>query len=92
MTLSKPRFAVSSEQEKAHLMEIWKAKSTNNATKLWIDTLRQYLEHEEMPKLENIDNTELPNILESFYVSVHTKKSEKYKSTTLHAMRAGLNR
>ena len=73
-------------------MEIWKAKSTNNATKLWIDTFKQYLEQEELPKLDQIPDSDLPNLLESFYVLVRMKKSEKYKSTTLKSMRAGLNR
>ena len=54
-------------------MEIRKAKSTNNATKLWIDTLRQYLKYENMPELEEIDTEQLLKILESFYVSVCTK-------------------
>lgn len=29
--------------------------------------------------------------MESFYICVHSKKSEKYKSSTLKAMRAALN-
>ncbi len=72
-------------------MQIRKAKSTNDATKTWVDTLRQYLAQEEPPDMDEMQLSDLPNVLKSFYVCVRMKKSEKYKSTTQHAMRAGLN-
>ena len=71
---SHARFASISDQEKARLMEIRKAKSTNDTTRLWIDTLRQYLKQEELPELEQIGTEDLSNVLESFYVCLHTKK------------------
>ncbi len=89
--MSKHKFVVSSEEEKARLIEICKAKSTNDATKLWIETFRQYLKQEDMAELEQISNEELGNIMESFYICVCTNKGEKYKSTTLRAMCAALN-
>ena len=36
------RFTVSLEEEKERIMEIRKAKSTNDATRHWIETLREF--------------------------------------------------
>lgn len=86
------RFADTTEEEKTCLMEIRKSKSTNNATRHWIDTLREYVSQKQQGPLEDLSNEQLGNVLESFYICVRSKWSEKYKSTTLKAMRATLNR
>ncbi len=85
-------FVVASEAEKEHLIEIRKSKSTNNAMKQWIATFKQFLKQEEYKELEQISNEELGGIMDSFYTSLCTLKGEKYKSSTLKAMRAALNR
>lgn len=72
-------------------MEIRKSKSTNDATRHWTDTLREFLKEQNKPTLEEISDNDLAKELELFYISVYSKKSEKYKSTTLKAMRTALN-
>ena len=86
------RFADISEKEKEQLMQIRKSKSTNDAIRHWIDTFREFLSEKSMGTLEELTNTALRKVLEEFYICLRSKKSEKYKSTTLRAMCAALNR
>ena len=48
------RFKTVSYEEKKKMMEDRKAKSTNRATKLWTDCLRDYLVEKDLPPLESV--------------------------------------
>ncbi len=87
----KQHFIIASDAEKEHLMAIRKSKSTNDSTRQWVATFQQFLKQEEYEELDKIGNEELKEILECFYTFLHILKGEKYKSTTLKAMRVALN-
>ena len=57
------RFKTVSDSEKEKILSNKKAKSTNNATKLWMNCFKDYLIECNHPPLEDIPNEDLPKIL-----------------------------
>lgn len=69
-------------------------KNTQNATKLWKNLIDQYILEKELgANLEAIEDDKLPELLEQFYADIRTKKDhDRYKNSSLRAIRAGINR
>lgn len=101
----KTRFATVNEPKKVNIIEERKAPNTNKATKLWMSCFTDYLEEKELPKLNELDIQNLPEILENFYSEVRKKERKDnpepaqheddarlYKNTTLKAIRGALAR
>ena len=71
------RFKTLSDGEKGKILQKKKSTSTNNATRLWINCLREYLVEKECPELEAIETSELPSILSNFYFELRRKNLTK---------------
>ena len=92
------RFKSLSTKEKEEILSKKKAKSTNNATRLWVNCLKGYLIEKNHPDLNNIPNIELNEILGNFYTELKKKKvdtndeqtSDEYRNTTLRCIRGAL--
>ena len=85
-----------------------KAENTNKATKQWIACLSDFLKERKLPKVDEIADAELPQILGEFYFSLRKKrvkpkgkeklsrsqlnKQKHYKNSSLKSGRAALNR
>ena len=72
----KSRFRTVTEEEKHTIYSKRKAQNTNNATKLWINCLKDYLIEKNFPDLEDLDNTQLTDVLCNFYVEARRKKKD----------------
>ena len=81
-----------SEQEIQNLLDGKDKQSTQKATDAAIGTLKQFLAAKHYPKLEDLDDNLLPDILFAFYASVRPKKNETYAVQTLKCLRSGLSR
>ncbi len=90
VTLS--RFATVSTAEQKKLLERRQSKSTREQTKCHMNILRMYLMEKNLPKIEEIQDAELPNILKDFYSSVRKEDSGMYKLASLKCIHASLNR
>lgn len=92
-------FATVNEEKKDYIMNKRNKPNTNKATKLWMNCFQEYLEEKNHPKVEDIEDSQLPSILENFYTEVRRKNLKEnaqedtmYSNTTLRAIRAALNR
>lgn len=89
----KSRFKTVQIEEKNDTMGQRKAPSTNQATKLWVKCLRQYLSEKKLPALEDMETKDLPDMLENFYIELRKADCQgEYKTSTLKCIRAALNR
>ena len=92
MVANAQHFALSSDEDIKRLMELRKSKSTNNATRLWIAHSENFWKK----KLTlNWRKSAMKSWVKFSFCSIflwELKKGEKYKSTTLKAMQAALNR
>ena len=102
------RFKTLSEEEKYGIMRGRSSENTNKATKLWIDVFCDYLNEKDLPKIDDIADLDLPQILSDFYTEIKKKESPpkkgkseqkhnenqdlEYKNSSLYCMRAALNR
>lgn len=87
-----------------HYLDQRKRPNTNQATKLWLTCFTDYLAAKSLPKVDDIELSDLPRILEKFYAEVRKKEitanpetgptdnDKLYKNTTLKAIRAALGR
>ena len=71
------RFAVVESEYKESLLINRKATSTNRATKQWVKCLKDYLEERRLPSLADIENDDMPKILEDFYFSIRKKTNSE---------------
>ena len=67
-------FATVSDEQKQIVMKKRKKENTNKATKLWTNLLKDYLEDSGLPKVDDIPDADLPNIIENFYVAIRSKQ------------------
>lgn len=74
--------------------QVFNDRNTRNATKLCKNLLEQYIiEREIEGTIDTIDDAALPNLLENFYAEIRTKKGhQRYKNSSLKAIRASINR
>ena len=90
-------FKERSDDEKRKLLTEKDKKNTQAATDRAILHLKNFLTVKSLPKLEDLDATQLNEILLDYYCSVQPLKNtddvdEKYSIQTLKCMRAALNR
>lgn len=88
------RFLSLQENDRSKIRESRNKANTKNATKLWKNLLNQYLiEKDIAASIEHVTDADLPKVLEKFYSEIRTKKThERYKNSSLRAIRAGVNR
>ena len=86
------RFASTSDEEKAKILEQRTAKNTNRSTKTALNCLSEYLQVKKLPDLSDISDHDLPQILEDFYTNWRTKKCEMYNTQSMKSMRSNLAR
>ncbi len=86
-------FKTTSEAEKQQILEERNSSSTNKATKGILKILTDYIfEKKNMPDVEQTTDTQLPQLLETFYAEVCQQNGEMYKLASLKCICAGLNR
>ena len=76
--------------------------NTKKSTKLWMNCFSDYLHDKSLPKPDEIEDADLPEILESFYTEVQKKSKTKgnsseqdeqtYKNSTMRTIRAAIAR
>lgn len=102
------RFLSSNKARKSDLIDSRNAPNTRKGTKTWVKLLLDYILDKKVAKtIEEVDNTDLPELLESFYADVRKKEAipsskkkgknvkeviEPYKNSSLKVIRAGINR
>ena len=99
------RYLTLSDGDRDKLVDKAVPKSTKNATKNWMNVLNSYLKEKRVANdMSEILDADLPRLLHSFYSEVTkapTKKDmqkenrlppERYSNTSMHALRAAINR
>ncbi len=76
-------FANLSDKNQQELLEKRQSKHTREQTRVHMNILRQYMEEKQLPKVEDIPNEDLPNLLKSFYSNVQRVDTEMYKLARL---------
>ena len=61
-------FKTITDGEKEEIYKKKRAKATNTVTKSWVNCFSEYLIEKDLPKVDDIDIDDLPDILSSFYV------------------------
>ena len=86
------RFLNIDKDEKEHILKGSKKQSTNKATVQHTNLLQLYLQKKRKPILEEILDSELPDILCDFYFSIRTKTGkETYSVQSQKCIQASLN-
>ncbi len=85
-------FKSTTEAECRKILEQRNNEKTNQAMKNMLHILHEYLIQKELPELSQITDTDLPELLETFYTELHQKTGDPYKLASLKCIRAGLNR
>lgn len=87
------RFFTKTTVEKKAIFDQRKAPGTNEATKVWIRCLNDYLAEKKLPDIDTISTDELPNVLSDFYTELRKVDAKgQYKTSTLKCIRAAINR
>ena len=86
------RFGNTSNEEKKRIMLERNSVNTNKATKTSLSTFRDYLREKELKPLEEIADSELPDILHDFYTNARKTDGSDYCVQTMKCIRAGINR
>lgn len=86
------RFGNSSKKDQENLLEDRHRDNTRRATRNAVKILIDYLKEKKLKKLEELTDTEFPDILLDFYSNLRKVKGGSYKLQTLKCIRAGLNR
>ena len=73
-------------------MENRQAKKIRQATKSHLKLLDEFLDKKHTKKLEDTTDTELPEVLFTFYTNVRKEGGEMYKLASIKCIRASLNR
>ena len=87
-----PHFANLNAVKQQELLDKRQSDKTRMATKSYVKLLEEYLEYKSMKQLEEITDTELPQVLFSFYTNVCKEDGEIYKLASIKCIRASLNR
>ncbi len=74
----KSHFKDISAEELDEIFNNRKAKSTQNATKLWMNAFRAFLEEKNLPEADTLTNEELQDALYLFYPSIQKKDNWKW--------------
>ncbi len=77
------RFKQVSAEEKQKILIECKSESTQKKTVQCVKLLNEFLAETGQKQLDKLQNEELPDILENFYVSLQKKKKEEYKLQSL---------
>ena len=87
------RFASFDDEEFNDLITSKDAENTKKSTKQAVGVFREYLREKSLPgDFETLDKQTLAKILGKFYVEARKTNGDYYKTATLNAIRAGLNR
>ena len=93
-----PHFKTVSPEDKDNIIKNRKAANTNRSTTTWIRCLSEYLTEKNMPKVKDISDSDLSQMLTGFYTAIKKKKLNdnedigEYKNGSLKCMREALNR
>lgn len=89
----KNRFKTVHQPEKDNIMDGRIRENTKKATDCWMRCLNDYLKEKKLPKVDNIETKDLPQILSDFYTELRKVDCEgEYKTSTLKCIRAAINR
>lgn len=89
----KPRFATVSEEGIKDLRRKATPEGTRSCTKAWLAVFDSYCtEKEKAVDLKAISATELNEVLRHFYVEVRQKNGQTYSRSSLHGIRAAIQR
>lgn len=87
------RFASFNDDEFNDIVINKDAENTKKSTKQATTIFREYLSEKSLPvDFESLDKQTLAKILGKFYVEARKANGENYKTATLNAIRAGINR
>ena len=86
------RFGCTSELEKAKILEEKNSKNTDKATKCGMNCLFEYIKAKNLPDLNSMADSDFPKLLEDFYMDLHTKDKQFYKTSSMKSMRSNINR
>lgn len=89
---NKNRFGSSTSKEKDDILDGRHKENTQRATKNSVKILTDYLAEKKLKRLEELENSELPDILLDFYCNLRKAKGGEYKLQTLKCIRAAINR
>ena len=64
-----PRFDVILDERKDQILQERKANNTNRSTKQWVNAFSDYLKERQLPKVEDLETEQLPEIIGDFYFS-----------------------
>ena len=80
---TKRQFKAKSDQEKLKILEEKDKLITQKATQGAVNQLRDYLMVNKLPKVEELNSENLPDILYDFYPAIKPQKGEDYSVQTL---------
>ena len=100
------RFKTLTDEDKQKILDKRKSQNTNNATRLWINALKDYITEKGYPPLEDLSIDLLDEAIGNFYVEARKKnfaeidpndpddeeRKTNYKNTSLRAARAAFTR
>ena len=90
---SEKRFATFDEQQFDEILQNKDAQNTKKATKQATTIFKEYLMEKGLDvDVQTADKETLASILAKFYVEVRRADGSHYKTTSLHSIRAGINR
>ena len=95
INLSQPRFTILSDTQIKDLEKKKRAKKTENATKIGMNTLKEFCEETQMARfdeLKSVPENELCRILKNFWASARKKDGQRYKVNALKGLRFALQR
>ena len=85
-------FGTSNEEVKAKILEERNAANTNKTTRTAMRCLHNYIQEKVRKTLEETNDLELPELLESFYADARKRDGKIYGTQTMKSMHSNLNR
>ena len=86
------RFKTLNAEDQDKLLTGKDKASTQRATRSFIGQFSSFLQLKGLSKVEDLDDSELSEVLFDYYSSVQPQKKDEYSVQSLKCMRAGLNR
>ena len=87
------RFASVSEEEMADILKNKDAPSTQRSMMKSVKIFQAYLAYKGLPtEFQQFDKPRLADVLSKFYLEVRREDKERYKTSSMISIRAGLNR
>ena len=84
--VSSARFGATNEEELNKILEERNAPSTNKSTKNSMGVLHSYLKEKNLMPLDQVPNSDLPDLLQKFYTDARTKSGELYHVQTMKSL------